>query len=819
MTGGDDFEARRWKEQVRHGLLGGTPTRIGPYELQGQIGRGGMGLVYRGYDPRLDRAVAIKVLRRVGAEQERRLREEARTLAELDHPNIVRVFDVGVFEGRVFVVMPLLEGLTVGQWTRSSLTNHARMEVLLRAGRGIAAAHEAGVLHRDIKPANIIVDPGGWPVVLDFGLGKALAAPTSRTEETGTSSTAAGGTPGYVAPEQAAGETVDERADVFGFCVTVLECISQRAPVPSHGPACSVEELDALLASVPRRWRKVLRAGVEQEPRQRPRTMEAVLRALERTPTRGRWWVAGGVAAFAGALAWPSGTDISARAATEPKPDLGAAPSVSVLLAASRQKVGAGAVRDAKVLARQAVVAAQKLGDQVGLAEGLALRGRLLSRLDDHEAALSDLEDAYAIARSQGRPELEFDSALALVDAFCALRRGARAQIWLRHARALRSRVESRGAQARWALAASRTARVLGSLDEAARHISEAEIDDADAALQVAILGQKGNIEVLRGDSQQAVATLSLALHQARELWGPGDPRTGRMLADLGAAHLRHGAVEPAAEALDEAVRLLELSLGTEHPRFAMAVQNRAIVQWRRGDLEGAIASYRLGVQSFEAAWGPEHPEVAHARENLSTALIYAGDYDGALRQQNRALVIRESALGSEHPSVARTLNYIAQSHEALGQWKLANDAARRAHELALEVLGRKNSTTAETAAARSRISIGQGRFSEARGFAEDAIDIYRSIGAGPLELGSAHESLALALCGAPPIRCPRGTDERRKAEAAASRARELYTQAGLVAAASQDVLESWAGELLAAATKSGKPRTTNQKASTDTQD
>lgn len=819
-----DFEARRWKEQVRHALLGAVPTQIGPYELQGQIGRGGMGLVYRGYDRRLRRAVAIKVLRRTEADDASRLRAEARRLAELDHPGIVRVFDVGVFEGRVFVVMPLLEGQTLGAWTRGAVADASRIKVLLRAGHAIAAAHAAGVLHRDIKPANVMVERGEWPQVLDFGHGKALSDRTLNSDGGGPEFTSTGGTPGYVAPEQAAGDPVDERADVYGYCVTALACLSQQTPSPAEGLVCSVDQLEEMLSAAPRRWRKTLRAGIQRDPRHRPRTMDALLSALERTSTRVRWWMVASVVAIGGALAWPPSPGRRPPVAAALKRTSEPAPRVVAMLTSSRELAGGGELAAAQELAHQSVVAAAELDDEVGVAEALALRGRLSARLGDPESALSDLEDAHAMARSRGRTELEFDTGLSTTDVLCDLRLGVRAEAWLRHAEALLPRVNRLGARATWLLSASRVARAQGRLDEAERLVDEAATVDADASLRVAVVTQRGRVELLRGDSKQAVETLSQALTLAREVWPPKDPRLGRILADLGAAHLRHGEVDPAAEVLDEAVRHLALSLGTAHPRYAMTLQNRAIVLWRRGDLDGAIASYRQGVASLEEARGPEHPDVAQALENLSTALIYAGDYDAALQQQNRALVIRESALGSEHASIARTLNYIAQSHEALRQWEQADHAARRAYALAVKSVGREHSIAAEVASARSRIAMGLEKPEDALRFAEEAISIYGSIGAGPLEMGSAHASLAFALCGAPPT-CRAGTERRTRASAAVDRARVLYGKAGPAATTSKDALERWASELPSlGAQPRRKPaarlvsETAQPKASTDTQ-
>jgi serine/threonine protein kinase/tetratricopeptide (TPR) repeat protein len=153
------------------------PTRLGRYILLREIGRGAIGVVYAAYHEGLDRKLAIKVLNKQRAgrvDLEARLRREARALAKLSHPNVVQVYDVGDFEGRVFVAMEFVEGEPLTDWMRVPHTVPEIVAMFADAGRGLAAAHEAGVVHRDFKPDNVLVGRDGRPRVLDFGLARAV---------------------------------------------------------------------------------------------------------------------------------------------------------------------------------------------------------------------------------------------------------------------------------------------------------------------------------------------------------------------------------------------------------------------------------------------------------------------------------------------------------------------------------------------------------------------------------------------------------------------------------------------------------------------
>jgi Tol biopolymer transport system component len=205
-------------------------TRLGPYEITGSLGSGGMGDVYRGRDARLDRQVAIKVLPLdLAGDPGRRQRfeQEARAASALSHPNIVAVYDTGWHEGVPFIVTELLEGSTLGERAAQGPVGVRKaLEWGAQVARGLAAAHERGIVHRDLKPANLFLCSEGTVKILDFGIAK-LALPG---EGPATIPGLVLGTVGYMSPEQVRGEAVDARSDQFSLGCVLYELLAGRPP-------------------------------------------------------------------------------------------------------------------------------------------------------------------------------------------------------------------------------------------------------------------------------------------------------------------------------------------------------------------------------------------------------------------------------------------------------------------------------------------------------------------------------------------------------------------------------------------------------------
>ncbi len=211
-------------------------SRLGPYEVVGLLGSGGMGEVYRARDPRLGREVAIKVLPEEITEpgRLRRFEQEARAAGALNHPNILSVHDVGTHEGAPYVVSELLEGQTLRACLQGgALPLRKILDWALQIAHGLVAAHDKGVVHRDLKPENLFVTHDGRVKILDFGLAKLTRpGPVSEGDEA-TTATRPGtvlGTVGYMSPEQVRGLDADPRSDIFSFGTVVYEMLSgQRA--------------------------------------------------------------------------------------------------------------------------------------------------------------------------------------------------------------------------------------------------------------------------------------------------------------------------------------------------------------------------------------------------------------------------------------------------------------------------------------------------------------------------------------------------------------------------------------------------------------
>ncbi len=280
----------------------------GRYVVRSQLGRGAMATVFRAWDRQLEREVALKLLH-VDANPAPAgtsgLARESKTMASLRHPNVVTVFDAFEFEGLLAVSMELCEGGSLRAWAASVRPWKDVCRVLVDAGRGLQAVHEAGWIHRDFKPDNVLLDEGGRAVVADFGLvaegrgsiGTQLQASLSE-EELDALRTISGhvlGTPVYMAPEQYRGENLDPRADVYAFCVAAVELFTGVRPFTGS----SLAELQAAkergvagdfrVPAVPRGVSDVLRRGLSAQPRERPSSVLEVLEVLEGALHGRRW--------------------------------------------------------------------------------------------------------------------------------------------------------------------------------------------------------------------------------------------------------------------------------------------------------------------------------------------------------------------------------------------------------------------------------------------------------------------------------------------------------------------------------------------------
>ena len=290
-----------------------TPgTLFGPYRVAALIGAGGMGEVYSGTDTRLKRDVAIKVLPPLFASDADRLarfQREAEVLASLNHTNIAHVYGLEQSDGRTALAMELVEGETLAERiARGPIPVDEALVIARQIADALEAAHARGVVHRDLKPGNVKLTPDGTVKVLDFGIAKALGARTTGAPLT-TSATQTGavlGTPAYMSPEQARGQSVDERADIWAFGCVLFEMLAGHPPFASQDVTLTPASLRASgatvdgLVDVPPAARRTIKLCLESDVRKRIRHIGDVRLALDgafesstptsvATPARGRW--------------------------------------------------------------------------------------------------------------------------------------------------------------------------------------------------------------------------------------------------------------------------------------------------------------------------------------------------------------------------------------------------------------------------------------------------------------------------------------------------------------------------------------------------
>src|SRR6267142_2108333 len=293
-----------------------TGATIGPYKVDREIGRGGMGVIFLAHDTRLGRTVALKALPDdVASDTDRlqRFEREARVLASLNHPNIAAIYGLEEAEGRRYLALELIEGETLAdKLSRGPLPLHEALDILIQITSGMEAAHDAGVVHRDLKPANVMITSQDQVKILDFGLAKGkvatdeeglakspalidsptLSSPTLPHSPTFINpATMAGvilGTAAYLSPEQARGKIVDRRTDIWSFGCVLYECLTGKRAFDGETVSDTIAKIlerpmdwSTLPKATPARLRELLERCLTKDPRRRLRDIGDARLALE----------------------------------------------------------------------------------------------------------------------------------------------------------------------------------------------------------------------------------------------------------------------------------------------------------------------------------------------------------------------------------------------------------------------------------------------------------------------------------------------------------------------------------------------------------
>lgn len=701
------------------------PTRIGDYVVLHRLGQGGMGIIYAAYDERLDRKIAIKVLR-ASSRDHARFEREAKSLARLNHPNIVHIYETGSFEGAPYIAMEFVDGVTLGEWLHEQpRTLDAILAVFLEAGRGLAAAHAKKLVHRDFKPANVMVRRDGRVLVMDFGLARgddddtedgelpvvgddpsALASPSSPSTESLTLTGAVMGTPAYMAPEQFAGAQTDGATDQFSFCVCLWQAVHGERPFGGDSMAelavsVSNGELRApTRREVPAWLNQVMTRGLSLSPSDRWPSMQAVIDVLEADPGKRRRRVAAAVGLVvcvglgAGVFAASQARERDALAAQCRAESRAIAedwnPSVRSEAAVAFEASGPSYANDS--FARGAVWMDQYAEHWTRLRLAACRDHRLAETLDGASysatrACLDEQRETFAVlARSwtHANPHVV--------------------------AKAVRAAAElpplERCTDARWL-----SLREVPPADEATRAKVEVLRDELESA----------DAQARTGERAAALATLDQTLVAARELgWDPLVAQVqlerGELLRDLAefdearasyedafVAAGRAGDDLRALEAASDMTALLgmllaEFDQGRHWARLAGMLLDRmdlrgaiqeagllnslGAIQAQTGEPEAALESFTRALEIYGDQLGEQHPSTAKALGNLAVVHLGMEDLDAAIEAQARALAIREVTLGSQHPDVAHSVFNLGLAVQQAGDASRALELFERALEI-----------------------------------------------------------------------------------------------------------------------------------------
>lgn len=703
--------------------LAPEPVTIGRYQVRECIGAGAMGRVFRAYDPDLGRDVAVKLLHRLERDTIARLVREARAMAALSHPNVVTAYDIGTQGGDVFVAMELVEGRDLASWIKEA--DHGWREVVrlfIDAARGLAAAHDAGLVHRDFKPSNAFVGDDGRVRVLDFGLarlgteavlpsvddsGEATISQEPLNEDI-TSAGAIVGTPLYLAPEVEAGSQATAASDQYAFCLSLYQALYGKFPFSWK----SREELVRKKwlgqvdpppkgRAVPRRLLALCRRGMQSNPEMRWPSMHAAERALEQLVERDRRPVvaAGFVAISAvSGSAWVLGDvepcegaerDGSAVWSDEVREALGdrmeqsGTPHTDTVVtrldehfaewqAARVESCRApDTERDRACLQRQLRTSAAVLDVLLGSNRSELMQAPDLLRSLPDPSACSDpqtagvLEPPPELADEAGRVSAATTRANALVhlgrvdEAHAVLDRELPPTMTFCPSQA-------EADMSRGLIAHSRSHFELAQETfERAYHLAVScgyhRIAFASARMVLALVSEVP-LDVELGEQWYRHAQASLDRIE------PPMGAQASLLLLRAPVLVRLGRSAEALQAAERAVALLETREPDRHSFLGDAYSSLAFVHDALGDAQAERAATERALHHHEAAFGAVHPQIAVDLFNLAGIDLVAGNNEAAVGPLMRSVEVLRQTLGPNHFYTLEAAERLAALHHDVGE-------------------------------------------------------------------------------------------------------------------------------------------------------
>jgi tetratricopeptide (TPR) repeat protein/predicted Ser/Thr protein kinase len=712
-------------------------TLAGRYTVLEPLGEGGMGFVLAAYDSRLDRRVALKLLRRregasSGDDDNTRLAREAQAMARLNHPNVVAVYDTGALEdGSLFIAMEYVRGQTLRQWHRQQPRSWRQvLELYLSAGRGLVAAHSAGLIHRDFKPDNVLVGEDGRVRVTDFGLARAHGAPnllpeappgsgpppsaTSSSGSWGQALTLPGsfmGTPGYMAPELIRGHTADVRTDIFAFCAALYEALYGQLPFRGSNPSeLTRAQIEGKVApppassEVPEWVSRTVARGLSTDPLQRPASMEEVLAALGEDPEvrrRARLRVAAlasGVAVLAGLALWGW-----ARQHAQPNPceqqaqQLAGIWDAPVKAQVQKSLLGTGLPFAPDTFTRVSAVLDGYAGQWVKQRTELCEAARQLptsqgglellkeSCLDRRRSRLRALTELLArgpdpelivkaVQAAQSLPPLEYCADVQALTSAVLPPEDPALRAKVAELQAQVDRLEALHEAGKYPEGLALSAQLLPGVEAAGFAPLHARTLYQTARLREGNGDGKGSEELLRQSIALAARGKDLTLLALA--WG-------RLVFVVGYLQSRPQEAVLLVPVVEAAAELAGDDLSRAHALNSLGAVLRSL-----GKYTEARERFERSLALRQKVLGPEHLEAVNSMANLAVILTDLGLPEEALRLHERVLELRGKALGPEHPIMASTFSNLGLTMEGLGKYPEAQRSYERALAIVEKVMG-----------------------------------------------------------------------------------------------------------------------------------
>lgn len=720
-----------------------APPEVPGYELMERLGHGGMGVVYKARQKRLDRTVALKMVlagAHASPEQLARFGHEAEAVARLLHPNIVQIHEVGDHGGRPFLCLEFVEGGGLDKKIRGTPQPAREAAALVETlARAVHHAHLQDVIHRDLKPANVLLTAAGTPKIADFGLARFGA---------GSGQTQSGeilGTPSYMAPEQAAGRisAIGPAVDVYALGAILYELLTGRPPF------CAANAIETL------------RQVIEQEPvpptRLQPNVpldLETVcLKCLQKAPNK-RY--ASAVALADDLRRFLDGWPILARPTSAWERTLKWArrrPALATLVAVSIAAVVAVIVYNVRLQtaltdANEQRLVAQAINDfllhdLIRQADARAQANRNFA--PDPDLRVRDLLDRAAAAiegRFRDRPLVEAGVRMSIGDAYRGVGDAAKAIEQLERSVSLYS--QHRGPEhpetlvARNNLAsayanAGKHDQALHLLDETVEKL-KATLGPDDGRTLIGMANLANTYQSL-GNLDRAVPLLEDMLEKRQAKFGVDHPDTLTSMNNLGLAYAQSGALERAIELYEQTVEKRIARLGPGHPDTVTSMNNLAFAYAQGDRLDKAITLYQESIEKRKATIGPEHPDTLNSMNNLASAYQSAHKLDLAVPLFEETLKKQQARLGADHPQTLTTAANLASAyHESSRGDRVLLERAITLYEQTLEKQKKLSADRTDTLVTMNNLAAAYrdaGRLDRALPLLEEAWEQFKA-SAGP---------------------------------------------------------------------------------------